>query len=164
MCAAAVQRDSEGGKRSGCPAHPLEPLSHPRWAGIPPSQPLRWTCCGRTPRAPAHPSAAPLSEGLTWPAPRPSGRGGAGAPSRQLPVTTPLQRASPGLGWLAPRLPPLCHSRWTCPPGYGSGHALGPHEVTRPALAPTRPSLGPAVSVTDSDPQALGGQDAPGGT
>lgn len=70
----------------------------------------------------------------------------------------PLPCSAPALVWAGqpPGSPPLCHSQWTCPPGYGSGHALAPQEGTRPALAPTRPSFGLAVSVTDSDPPGPG--------
>lgn len=62
----------------------------------------------------------------------------------------------PWFGPVSPQATPLTQPLLVGPSSCGSGHSLVPQEGTRPALEPTRPSIGPAVSVTDSDPQALG--------
>lgn len=96
-------------------------------------------------------SCTPLP-GPGRPAPRPSGQRGAGAPSRQRPVSTPPQRASPGLGRSAPRLPPTLPlpvdpsswlQVWPCPctPG-GHQTSLGTHEA-QPQAGGVRHRLGP---------------------
>ena len=124
---------------------PGEPLGHPGWAGTPNPQPrpLRRTSHRRTLQAPARPSAAPHSQGPARPAPclRP-GRGGAGPPSRQWPVSTPLQRAGPGLGQSVHRPPPsLSHSLWACLPA-GLATPLRPRRAPDQPWSPRGPALG----------------------
>jgi len=105
-------------------------------------QPLRRTRRGRTPQAPARPSAAPHSQGLARPAPCPSGQGGAGAPSRQWPVSTPLQCAGPSWGGQSTGCPSLATPGGSILLPTGLATPLRPRRAPDQPRSPQGPALG----------------------